>query len=101
MIPFSFVVDWVLNTDKWFEALHLDELGSWDVRVDIIDTCVTYKVKRDTSFRNNRLGPRNWDRNERLFYRWVGEDAWNALDWDLKIPSFMQFLLGASLVAAH
>jgi len=99
IIPFSFVIDWVFNTEKLFDALNLDEVTDSDVHVAIVDACVTLKRQRDTKLDYTQRGiDTGLACTEKFFYRWVGDDALSLLDWDVKVPSFMQFLLGASLV---
>jgi hypothetical protein len=99
--PFSFVVDWVANTDKLFSKLGLDGLG-FDCVTSIVDACLTVKVKRyrksyfpqDHCFEERST----LTTREELFYRWTGKHALDRLDWNFKLPNLMQFLLGGSLV---
>jgi hypothetical protein len=100
MLPFSFVVDWVANTDKLFSSLGLDE-GGFDCVTSIVDACLTVKVKRYRQSHFSRhcfLDRPTLVTREELFYRWTGEHALDRLDWNFKLPNTMQYLLGGSLV---
>jgi len=102
MIPFSFVLDWVVNTKKIRRSPILTGIGNFDCEVELLDVCFTYKH----SYVRRKHIRDPWDNvsrslhSEKFFYRWTGEDALDARDWVVKLPTFMQILLGASLVAA-
>jgi hypothetical protein len=98
-IPFSFVVDWFVYTQPFFDAL--SSVGNHDVEVKIVDACLTLKKKRGVEtgfFDKPSRSIRYRKSDEQLFYRWVGEEAFSKLCWSIKLPTFSQFLLGASLV---
>lgn len=100
LVPFSFVVDWVFNTDKLFRKLGVDQLG-FDAQVEILDMCVVLEHMYTRSFglQMSCFGISQVVKRDRIntFARWVGPDALESfLPW-LQLPSFMQLLLGASL----
>jgi len=101
LLPFSFVLDWIANTDKVLGPL--TEGMGFDCMTSIVDTCLTYKVRR-TVRQASRLEANCFNNIpeaktvEDYFYRWVGEDALDLLDWEFKLPNFAQFLLGGALV---
>jgi hypothetical protein len=104
MVPFSFVVDWVFSTEKLFRLVD-GFMDPHDVQVDIIDLCVTQKLERET------LVEVNWQafspaynacyrKTETHFERTVGTNAlYSRIPW-VRIPTRMQFTLGAALAWA-
>jgi hypothetical protein len=104
LIPFSFVVDWFLNTGRLFDGLMLDETG-YDVKTEIIDVCV---VKHCTEYLQSCFvrpclgmalpGPCASHRSI-VTDRWVGNEALDLIagPW-LKLPGFTQLHLGAALI---
>jgi hypothetical protein len=105
LIPFSFVVDWIFNTDRLFKALHLDDAGL-DVSTEIIDCCVVrrgllrrnleYNMPCFSMYTGNDIGLTD---TSIVLDRWVGDEAYEMLNgpW-FKLPGFMQLHLGASLL---
>lgn len=105
VIPFSFVVDWVFNTDRLFKQLHLDA-NNLDVSTEIIDCCVTRRVVVTENREYNRPcfscvadGTTGAEKVCTTLDRGVGEEAYEMLNgpW-FKMPGFMQLHLGASLL---
>jgi hypothetical protein len=99
MFPFSFVVDWVFNTEKLLSAC--DYQDPHDVQVDIIDLCVTEKIfQTDTVEISLPCFSESGTVYESVvshFKRTTGTDAlYSRIPW-IKIPTFMQFTLGAAL----
>lgn len=99
MFPFSFVVDWLVNTEKVFRMSQLQD--PHDVQIDIIDLCVTEKViQTDVVEFNAPCFSETGIIFESIlshFQRTTGTNALNSrIPW-IKIPTFMQFTLGAAL----
>lgn len=101
-IPFSFVLDWVFNTDRLFESLHLDKIGD-DIKVDIIEICLsekltlTHEEKWSVPCIDYCIPARE---ETTVFRRTVGTDALNIIqgnDWWLRLPSVYAAFLGVSL----
>lgn len=109
LVPFSFVLDWVFNTDRLLQK-HGGILSRDpnDVQVEIVDFVVSLKEETVSEL---VPGPNahpavadvaRYDYQKRnLFARWTGEEAFDCLSWWFTPPSFMQVLLGASLVGAN
>jgi hypothetical protein len=100
-VPFSFVLDWVFNTKQLFKRLSLFELG-YDLETEIIDFCLVHRsVKRSTwDYSDLQMGYTNTaavDETD-VCARYCGSEAWSKLSWWIRLPSFMQLALGASLV---
>lgn len=105
LVPFSFVVDWFLNTDRIFSQF--SPLDKNEIKTEIIDCCVaSYSVQeRRVAFNRmcaglNGESPKGYALKRAIKYeRVVGGKAWEMLSgpW-FKIPGFMQLHLGASLL---
>lgn len=55
-IPFSFVIDWVVNVGKYLERLRVDNIDL-KARTEVLDFCHSVKVSRKYRFKT-----RQWDR---------------------------------------
>lgn len=102
-IPFSFVVDWVFNTDRLFKSLGLNERGH-GLKVKIIDVCLTEKLRKHETAAFRRLCLDDFNapakRQVEIFRRTTGDKALsiiNGSDWWFRPPSFTAVLLGLSL----
>lgn len=101
LIPFSFVVDWFYNVESMLPS----GPSAYPVKVDIIDICLSQKLTDTYSFKYDR---KCFDRvkeqpflKHSLYQRVVGSEALSLINdagSSLELPSFSQFLLGASLL---
>jgi hypothetical protein len=104
LVPFSFVLDWILNTGSIIKSL--DAQTGWDVNTVIVDACVTLRQQSVSSAfhdssrsKTGAFGDAQADYVESdIFVRWAGEEALDVLSWWIKPPSLVAVLLGASLV---
>lgn len=108
-IPFSFVIDWLVNVGSYLDRFKVDTL---ELPVEIVDTYLQYK--EDIRFESNSqitfnrtdfapwIRSGSWVFESRFFHRLPirPEPAiFSSLDW--KGPSANQLLLGASLIIAN
>jgi hypothetical protein len=97
-IPFSFVVDWVFNTERILKNFRSSILD-WEPATEIIDFCISDTITDLDQFIVEFDGSPapTFEVRRRRFARYVRDDACNMLSWWLKLPSFMQLALGAAL----
>lgn len=103
MFPFSFVLDWIVNTQKVFDYCSALK-DPHDVQVDIIDLCVTEKIVTSTLIEAEFpcFGSRHkiLESSVTQFERTTGTNALYArIPW-VKWPTNMQITLGAALAWA-
>lgn len=104
LLPFSFVLEWFLNTKPLLSGnvLGLNEDLAKDCVVNIVDAALTYQIEDGITCETGRFarGLTMTETGTRKYvYRWVGDQALNHLAWVLKLPGFAQWALGAAMAA--
>jgi hypothetical protein len=92
-----------LNTNLLFKESLVLTRDANDVETTIVDFCLNLH-EEETSFlvldenEPNLSGTFSDELKRVIHARWVGEDAFDQLSWQIKLPSFAAVLLGASLI---
>lgn len=105
LLPFEFVLEWFLNTRPLLTGnlFGLNDNKN-DCQVEIVDTSLTYVIEEGVTSQTGifELGTVQTEIGTRKYvYRWVGDHAVNRLAWVFKLPSWMQFALGAAMVTSN
>jgi hypothetical protein len=98
LVPFSFVLDWLFNTERILQHFNF---ADFEVSIEIVDICVVWKQSQartvDCTAPCNS-GSYRCTHDAEFFRRWVGRDALTQfLPWFFW-PTEMQQLLGTALV---
>lgn len=104
LLPFSFVLEWFLNTDAMFSSrpLGFNSNANRDCITEIVEVCLTHVIEEGISktVRSVLTNEVSQVATNKYVYRWTGDQAINHLQWVFTIPHFMQFALGAAIVAS-
>jgi hypothetical protein len=97
-IPFSFVIDWFINTDKLFKKIGLDRAGGYDVTVRILEQIVSRKEFATRTWSYLDCCARGSASSTTSLYErsLMGLDA--VTPWG-KVPRVNQLILGLALAA--